>query len=134
MGILLAGVRHGGGDDVPDVARRGVELLFADVPDEARGAAHHGDAAHDFLRHADFAQQRGDRAGGVDGQVPAPRRVDLFRQQAQRTDVAARDARFLGDGEQARGARVVGLVVRMAETGNRPFRRAEPLRDVLGSI
>ncbi len=106
-----------------------IELFLADMPHQARSAAHHRNAARHFPRHPDLSQQRGDRAGRVDREMPAPGGIHFRGQQPQRANMAPGDAGLFREREQARRARIVGLVVRMAEAGNRPLRRAESLRD-----
>src|SRR5882757_7620391 len=95
---------------LPDVARGVVLLLFGQMTGEPAGPGDHRDAAHDLGRQFDLGEQRGDRAGGIDGEMAAGRAVELGAELLQERDRIALAARFARDREQPRRPRVIGLV------------------------
>ena len=66
----------------------------------------------------DLAQHRAESAGDVERQMPTRRPVDLLAEHLDQRDVVALRAVGLGDLEQAGGARVLRLVVGVAEAGD----------------
>src|SRR5262249_51443581 len=116
---------------LPDGAHGGALLLLADVADQAGAARDQREAAHDLDRDAAVRERGGDGAGGVDRDVAAGAAVDRGREDLERGDVRAGDLVVPRDAEDARRARVVWDVDRVAEAGQRAARGAVLVDDGL---
>jgi hypothetical protein len=78
------------------------------------------------------AKHRRDRPGRVDRQVVAAHIIDGRAERPQGAHVIGRDSVLFRDRENARRARVIRFVLRMAESGHRTSRRAILVRDDAG--
>ncbi len=85
------------------------------MADEAGSAADHGDAAHCLDGEANIGQDRRHAAGDVEGQVSSHDRIDRVVERPDRLDPAPGAPRFRRHVEQALGARIDRVVMRMAE-------------------
>ena len=109
IGTIVAG-------HLPQIAGGVLLALLADVRHQAGGARDDRDSAHDFDRNGDLQQQRPDRAGGVDRNLPPERLVERRFQPVERCDVAALDT-----GRPRRGNLRVEIGQREVGGGHHPF-------------
>src|SRR5712691_11369375 len=106
---------------VPDFARNRVAHLFGYMADQTDGPRNDRNAAADLPRKLQLAQDRADRAGGVDRKRACEGALGVGAHRLHQGDVAAAIAVALRDREQNGRARVDRLVDRMADPRNRRF-------------
>src|ERR1700727_969249 len=96
-----------------------MQLLFAQMCDEASGSANETKTAHDVRWHSNFQKHGRHRPGRIDGHMSPHPLIDMVAQDSQRTDIVALPARAFSDSKQSWRTRVVGLVMWVTEAGNR---------------